>query len=201
MARNGFKRAGRAAAATGRWAEKHITPPAGRAIAFTAEKTAQGISQAAFTDIAVIRGSTRYRKNRAPLDYELHINPAGIALGAVGGAVALWLLQIRPDLSESTEDWGHWIWSDGTSASKDGWYSERGNPPQRIVAYTDYAIHTGRGYGGETHTDYYTEYATWKLVEQDKKRVQVGLTKRRGFMEGSDGQSEPWRILLPNAFW
>ena len=171
-------------------------------IAKEAQTASKAVSNALLADLAVIRTQTRPRGKRAqPIDLELHINPVSLTLAAVGGAAALWLLQIRPDLSETTEDWGHWIWTDGSAASKDGWYSERGNPPQRQVAYTDYAEHKGRGYGGETHTDYYTEYATWKLVEQGKKRVQVGLTKRRGFMEGSDGQSEPWRILLPNAFW
>ena len=75
-----------------------MTAAAAVPLVIGAGKAAQHtISEALTADLAVIRwqGRTpRKRKGiaRQPVEYEVHVNPAAIGVGAVGVAAALWLL-------------------------------------------------------------------------------------------------------------
>lgn len=73
---------------------------AGSIVAPTADKFLGAISRAATTDIAVLKsrvfrphvrsgkGSKKSRTRDEPIDVELHINPIGVAIGAIGLGVA-----------------------------------------------------------------------------------------------------------------
>ena len=52
-------------------------------------------SDAITADLVVIRTQTRPRGRHAPIEYELHLNPAAIGIGVVGAGLALWLMQLR----------------------------------------------------------------------------------------------------------
>ena len=63
--------------------------------AFAASKAASGLIAAATGDLAVIRTQTRPRGRSAPIQYELHLNPAAMGIAFVGFGLGLWLMQLR----------------------------------------------------------------------------------------------------------
>ncbi len=63
--------------------------------AYTAKTATQGLISAATGDLAVIRTQTRPRGRHAPIEYELHLNPAALGIAAVGAGLTMWLLQLK----------------------------------------------------------------------------------------------------------
>ena len=99
--------------------------------AYTAKTATSGLITAATGDLAVIRTQTRPRGRHAPVEYELHLNPASIGVGIVGLGLATWLLQLRlhpssgkvrvPATKIYHAEVGHWV-SGGVE------YDHMGNP-------------------------------------------------------------------------
>jgi len=55
-------------------------------------------------DLLVIRKTVRSRRKKGtPTDLEFHLNPLGIGIAAVGGALALWLMQLRVQPREEAQ--------------------------------------------------------------------------------------------------
>jgi len=127
-------------------------------------------------DLFVLRGKTKPRGKRTPpMDYELHINPLGIGLFAVGSAAALWLMQLRVGFEEVAA--GKWVWPDGTPASKDIEESKKGDAPKRERAATSsdtMGSIVAQHIAGVVNPIQY-EYAYWlpgdKLVVGSKQRI------------------------------
>jgi len=65
------------------------------ALAKGAKSAAGTISEALTADLAVIRWQGKKLRNRRPIEYEVHVNPAAIGVGVVGVGLAMWLLQMR----------------------------------------------------------------------------------------------------------
>ena len=84
---------------------KKALPPQAQAAdkAIAAMHSAAGSVAGILTsDLLVIRKrlpASLKKKDRTPTDLELHINPAGLGIAAVGAAATLWLMQlnVRPD--------------------------------------------------------------------------------------------------------
>jgi len=149
------------------------------AAAITAKKAPEAGVKPLFADLAVIRTQLRPRgKRKAPLDLELHVNPVAIGLTALGGALALWLLQLRVGAEDA--QFGHWIWPrDGTEASGEMLADAKGKAPKRVIGWlkdADPII--------GTHAMY--ETAVWYDTEM---KSTYGLKPRQGFLGNGVGTS------------
>ena len=56
---------------------------------------AKGVLDSFAADLFVLRGSTKPTKKNPGIGWEFHANPLGLGALAVGGGLALWLMQLR----------------------------------------------------------------------------------------------------------
>jgi len=103
--------------------------PAATAMRATAD-VMQPIVGALGGDLVTVRKRLPAKGKRGlkstPTDIELHLNPLGMGAAAVGGALALWLLQLRvmPVMKEVTTTYGQWKWPAYWDASIGAYFEE-----------------------------------------------------------------------------
>jgi hypothetical protein len=137
--------------------------------AITAQTAAQGLISAATSDLVVIRTQTRPRGRQAPIEYELHLNPASMGVGLVGLGLMTWLMQLRlhpqiVDVSEpptkiyhaevghfeTTTEYGHF----GEPHTIQKWIVDIPASveviPSTVVKKKVYSVERRQGFGGDT---------------------------------------------------
>lgn len=178
-------------------------------------------------DLFVLRGKTKpRRKGRAPIDYELHVNPLGIGIAAVGAGAALWLMQLRMQPNYIDEQkWvvdtpayeetiphagsGHWetdsvpygepstIWVEGS------WVRGTYRPGHWITYQPTVPVADGKQHWvvdleNYTTTVKHAEQGHWELTGKKVKKYSV--ERRKGFGDASTTGFEPgtgdWYTVL-----
>jgi len=186
---------------------------AAQAIAPIVKGASHTVGEALTADLAVVRYSylPKKRRNRVqrPIDVELHLNPAGLGVAAVGAGLTLWLMQLRVNPYLKGVEVGHWEWPDGTKAS--GQVIAGGTAPTRTrghfetqSAYT-YYLPAGKPYYDPSTKEWITpeekavyvpawekwvpdppETATW-VSEGTSYAKKYAIEQRRGFFMNDGG--------------
>lgn len=180
------------------------------------------VSKALTNDLAVLRGTTKPRgkgkkKKGGGLEYEIHVNPAGVGMGAVAiggavlvGATALWL----SGMSVGRQSGAYKVVSvrDVGSDDKTNWkvYSSNGVPlktlgpefmPDDVVS----AGQSGKGWrvAPDSITKVNEKLYTIGLINEDKNHFQIGQRPRFTiFGSSSDsGVDDPLVDILKSPFW
>jgi hypothetical protein len=179
------------------------------------------VSKALTNDLAVLRGTTKPRgkgkkKKGGGLEYEIHVNPAGVGMGAVAiggavlvGATALWL----SGMSVGRQTGQYKVVSVRNVGTKDerNWkvYNSQGVPiktlgkefiPEDILSPTQ----SGKGWSvaPDSITKVNDSLYTIGLINKDKNHFQIGQRPRFSIF-GSDTSGGGITIydVLTSPYW
>lgn len=191
-------------------------------IPMIAGKGKEETSKALTNDLAVLRGTTKPRgkgkkKKGGGLEYEIHVNPAGVGMGAVAiggavlvGATALWL----SGMSVGRQSGAYKVVSVRNVGSEEApnWrvYSARGVPlkslgaefmPNDVVSATE----SGKGWkvAPSSITKVNDNLYTIGLINEDKNHFQIGQRPRFSIF-GSDtsgGGITIYDVIVSPYWW